>query len=74
MSIFGINTVSSQKFIFNEVSSTNNDYDTKASQKVKNICAYSPHTCFVAADHWFLVFSVMLKIASCSYTSDLVTW
>ena len=33
----------------------------KAIQKVKNVCAYSPHICFVAADHWFLVFSVMLK-------------
>ena len=30
-------------------------------QKVKNVCTYSPLTCFVAADHWFLVFSVMLK-------------
>ena len=27
----------------------------------KERCAYSPRTCFVAADHWFLVFSVMLK-------------
>ena len=33
----------------------------KAIQKVKNVCAYSSHTCFIAADHWFLVFSVMLK-------------
>ena len=39
---------------------------TRAIQKVKNVCAYSPRTCFVAADHWFLVFSVMLKIASSS--------
>ena len=31
---------------------------TKAIQKVKNACAYSPRTCFVAADHCFLVFSV----------------
>ena len=30
-------------------------------QKVKNVCASSQHSCFVAADHWFLVFSVMLK-------------
>ena len=30
-------------------------------QKVLNVCAYSPRTCFVAADYWFLVFSVMLK-------------
>ena len=37
----------------------------KAIQKVKNVCAYSPHTCFLAADHWFLVF----KIASCRCTS-----
>ena len=29
---------------------------TRANQKVKNICAYSPRTCFVAADHWFLVY------------------
>ena len=35
--------------------------DTRAIQKEKNVCAYSPRTCFVAADHWFLVFSVMLK-------------
>ena len=34
---------------------------TKAIQKVKNVCTYSPRTCYVAADHWFLVFSVMLK-------------
>ena len=27
----------------------------------KELCAYSQCTCFVAADHWFLVFSVMLK-------------
>ena len=27
----------------------------KAIQKVKNVCAYSPRTCIVAADHWFLV-------------------
>ena len=26
-----------------------------------NVCAYSLHTCFITADHWFLVFSVMLK-------------
>ena len=32
-----------------------------AIQKVKNVCAYSPRTCFVAADYWFLVFRVMLK-------------
>ena len=43
-------------------------------EKVKNVCAYSPRTCFVAADHWLLVFSMMLKIISCSYTSDHVTW
>ena len=36
-------------------------YDTRAIQKVKNVCLYNPRTCFVAADHWFLVFSVMLK-------------
>ena len=30
-------------------------------QKVKNVCAYSPHTCFVAVDNWFLAFSLMLK-------------
>ena len=30
-------------------------------QNVKNVCAYSPRNCFVAADHWFLVCSVMLK-------------
>ena len=46
----------------------------KAIQKVKNVCAYSLGTCFVANDHWFLVFSVMLKIASCSCTLDLVMW
>ena len=34
---------------------------TKTIQKVKNVCAYSPSTCFVAVDHWFLVFSVILK-------------
>ena len=33
---------------------------TRANQKVK-VCAYSPRTCYVAADHWFLVFSVMLN-------------
>ena len=38
----------------------------KAIQIVKNVCIYNPRSCFVAADHWFLVFSVMLKIASCS--------
>ena len=27
----------------------------KAIQKVKTVCAYSPRTCFVAADHRFLV-------------------
>ena len=34
---------------------------TKAIQKVKNVCAYSLRICFIAADHWFLLFSVMLK-------------
>ena len=29
--------------------------------KVKNVCAYSSRTCFVSANHWFLVFSLMLK-------------
>ena len=47
---------------------------TKAIQKVNNVCAYSSRICFVAADHWFLVFSVMLKISSCSCTLDLVMW
>ena len=32
-----------------------------AIQKVKNVCVYSPRTCFVAANHWLMVFSVMLK-------------
>ena len=36
-------------------------YIMKAIQKVKNVCAYSPRTYLVAADHWFVVFSVMLK-------------
>ena len=31
-----------------------------AIQKVRNVYAYSPDTCFVAADHWFLVFSMIL--------------
>ena len=35
--------------------------NAKAIQKVKNVCAYSQCTYFVAADHRFLVFSVMLK-------------
>ena len=34
---------------------------TRAIQKVKNVFAYSPRTCYVGADHWFLVFIVMLK-------------
>ena len=33
----------------------------RAIKKVKNVCAYSPCTCFVAADHWSLVFSMMWK-------------
>ena len=33
----------------------------KVIQKVENVCAYCPSTCVVAADHWFLVFRVMLK-------------
>ena len=47
------------------------DLGMRAIQKVNNVCAYSPRTCFVAADHWFLVFSVMLKISSCSCTLEL---
>ena len=50
---------------------------TKAIQKVKNICAYSPRTCFVAADHLFLVFSVILKsylmqlyVGPCHFVSE----
>ena len=35
---------------------------SKAIQEVKNVCAYSPRTCFVAVDHWFLVFSVLKKL------------
>ena len=35
--------------------------NTRVIQKVKNLSAYSPRTCFVAADHWFPVFSIMLK-------------
>ena len=38
-----------------------------------NVCEYSAST-FVATDHWFLVFSVMLKSCSSSCTSVLVTW
>ena len=34
---------------------------TKAMQEEKNVCAYSLRTYFVAADHSFLVFSVILK-------------
>ena len=34
---------------------------TMSIQKVKKVYAYSPRTCFIAADHWFLVFSMMLK-------------
>ena len=34
---------------------------TRVIQKVRNVYAYSPGTCFVAADHWFLVFSVILN-------------
>ena len=30
-------------------------------QKVYNVCAYSPRICFVAADYWFLVFTMILK-------------
>ena len=44
----------------------NIQHGPRASQKIKNVCAYSPRTCFVAADHWFLVYSVMFKSASCS--------
>ena len=44
---------------------------TRAIQKVRNVSAYSTHTRFVEADHRILVFSVMLKIASCSCMSDL---
>ena len=32
----------------------------KAIDKVRNVCAYSPRTCFLATDHWFMVFNVML--------------
>ena len=28
--------------------------DTRAFQKVKNVCAYSPRSCFVGVDNWFL--------------------
>ena len=38
-------------------------YNMKAIQKIKNVFAYSPFTCFIAADHWFLVTCVILKIA-----------
>ena len=34
----------------------------RAIQKAKNICTYSLHTCFVAAEHCLLAFNVMLKI------------
>ena len=33
----------------------------RAIQKVKNVYAHSLRTCFVAADHWFLKISDMLK-------------
>ena len=36
-------------------------YIAKAIQKLMNVSAYSPCTCFVAADHWFLLLNVMLK-------------
>ena len=39
----------------------NFQHGPRAIQEVKNVCTYSPRTCFVAADHWFLLFSVMLK-------------
>ena len=47
---------------------------TRAIQKVKNVCTYSPCTCSVAADHRFLVFSVMLKSTSCNCKSNLIMW
>ena len=66
----------------------NNIYTyTRATQKVKNVCAYRLCTCFVAANHWFLVFSVILKsclmqlyVGSCQMVSavscghDCVDW
>ena len=27
----------------------------------ENVCACSPRTCFVAADHWFLVFKCVVE-------------
>ena len=68
---------SSVNLVESDVQLSNTDLltpTTKAIQKLKNICAYSPRTCSVAADYWFLVFSVMLKIASCNCTSDLLKY
>ena len=49
--------------------------NTRAIQKVKKVYAYSPRTCFVAANHWFLVFSVLKnclisRILSCCKCRD----
>ena len=45
---------------------------TKAIHKVQNVCAYSPHTCFVAADHWFLMF-MQLYVGPCHVVSAEIT-
>ena len=54
---------------------------TRAIQKVNNVYTYILHTCFVAANHWFLVFGVILKschmqlyIGPCNLVSAEIAW
>ena len=35
-------------------------------QELRNVCAYSLRTCFVTANHWFLVWYIWFKGASAS--------
>ena len=50
------------------------EWSHESNPESKERSVYTLRTCFVAADYWFLVFSMILKSATCSCTSDLVTW
>ena len=50
--------------VFNIPDGTTEIYEGHPENKERLPVQSAGPTCFVAADHWFLMFSVMLKIAS----------
>ena len=44
---------------------------TRVVRKVKNVCAYNPHSCFIVPNQSFGVFSRVQRVTWCSWCSEL---